>query len=160
LETRSEWCAASYCLAQRIRKLGPPIGEDILVLESTSVCRRAKDSALGATTGQCDPYYVREEPSRAGCGSGVPHIVHSQKGTLEKASAPPEPPGCCSCVCPPWSYKRTSCLITRVASNATAECLALCIRIKGPSKRRVHPRNLQDAVVACVRHDRISALHV
>jgi hypothetical protein len=69
--TRIERFVAAVCLALRVFS--------ILVLESTSACRRAKDSALGATTGQYGPYLVRGKPSRVGCGGGVPRIVHFAK---------------------------------------------------------------------------------
>jgi hypothetical protein len=128
--TQAERDAALDCLALRIREIGP----------ST---RRYHDDAsklpyFDTLALESDVRLVRGDPSRAGCGGGLPRVVYSRKCALDAAIFAPARRILPVLERSPSKTVRSWRVGTQAERGAAVDCLALRIREIGPSTRQYH----------------------
>jgi hypothetical protein len=129
VETGAEWGAALDCLALRIREIGP----------STRLYHGdSKIPSFGALALESGVRLVRGDPSRAGCGDGLPRIAHSRNFPLDSAIFVPARRLFPVLTRSPSKAARVWRVETGADWDAAMDCLALRIREIGPSTWQYH----------------------
>jgi hypothetical protein len=130
VETGAERDAALDCLALRIREIGPSARR--------FSCQRVEIPCFGALAVQSGAYLARGDPSRAGCGGGLPHSAYSRNWALGAAIFVPARRRFLVLTRSPSKAVRIWRVGTRAEQDTAVDCLALRIREIGPLTQRYH----------------------